>query len=176
MYCSILNGQLNLCIVIDPTGFLATAPGCVEACVIKDCQRSCGRVTFQSCPSLVGGGRLVDCSNLLPSATVVAEKLYFHRCLFVHGEVDPPSGWQKADPPAGGHCSRRYATYWNAFLFTWVNPPPTCSILFKFFIRYLSCFCLLDICWVRVLIAKSEFPLALKKRKKSGNFRSVRDN
>ena len=63
----------------------------------------------------------------LPSATVVAERLCFHRCLFVHkGGCTPPR--QKADtplgrhpldrypPPADGHCSRWYASYWNAFL------------------------------------------------------------
>ena len=73
----------------------------------------------------------------LPSATVVAERLCFHRCLSVHrGEVytpwqtdPPPSGsWTdtaapretpplcRQPPPPDGYCSERYASLWNAFL------------------------------------------------------------
>ena len=72
---------------------------------------------------------------LLPSATVVAERLCFFRCLSVHGRGDvyipgqtPPrqtSPWaytpqaytpQADTPPRDGHCIRRYAFHWNAFL------------------------------------------------------------
>ena len=61
----------------------------------------------------------------LPSATVVAERLCFHRCLSVHrgGGVHTPLGRHplgRHTPPGrhppGGHCSGRYASYWNAFL------------------------------------------------------------
>ena len=103
----------------------------------------------------------------LPSATVVAERIYmFYRCLSVHdgggrctpprqtpswaaplgrhplGRQPPPAdpAWadtlpgqtpprqtplpsrhslpgQTPPPPRDGHCSGRYASYWNAFLF-----------------------------------------------------------
>ena len=79
----------------------------------------------------------------LPSATVVAERLCFHRCLFVHSgggvnlsgqthtpqadtpRVDTPQADTphldnpQADnsPPRDGHCSGQYASYWNAFLY-----------------------------------------------------------
>ena len=57
--------------------------------------------------------------------------LCFHRCLSVHRVGRCPLPWEKhplghplgrhprADtpPPVDGHCSVRYASYWNAFLF-----------------------------------------------------------
>ena len=58
----------------------------------------------------------------LPSATVVAERLCFHRCLSVHwGGLHLPGQagiTPRAEPPSpgDGHCSGRYASYWNAFL------------------------------------------------------------
>ena len=79
------------------------------------------------------------CGKFLPSATVVAERLCSHRCLSVHGGCTP--SWQANTPLAGrhppgrqipplgkhppgryppqadGYCSRRYTSYWNAFLF-----------------------------------------------------------
>ena len=61
-------------------------------------------------------GILLEC---LPSATVVAEKLCFHRCLSVHGgeeEVHTPSWADTPAPQADGHCRGRYASYWNALL------------------------------------------------------------
>ena len=60
-------------------------------------------------------GILLEC---LPSVTVVAEKLCFHRCLSVHGggEVHTPSWADTPAPQADGHCSGRYASYWNALL------------------------------------------------------------
>ena len=83
----------------------------------------------------------------LQSATVVAERLCFHRCLSVHGGRCKPPGrhppgqadttlgrhplprpdtpWPGRHPPplarhpplTDGHCSGRYASYWNAFLY-----------------------------------------------------------
>ena len=59
-------------------------------------------------------------SYLLPSATTVAERLCFHRCLSTRQKADPrPMVRHLPPPPADrrdGHCSRRYASYWNAFL------------------------------------------------------------
>ena len=52
---------------------------------------------------------------------VVAERLCFHRrvCHSVHGAggVYPSMHWGRHPPPPDGHCSGRYASYWNAFLF-----------------------------------------------------------
>ena len=46
-----------------------------------------------------------------------------------HGQTPPgqisPLGqtfsWADTPPPADGYCSRRYASYWNAFLFLWAK-------------------------------------------------------
>ena len=73
--------------------------------------------------------------QFLPSATVVVERLCFHRCLFVHGgRCTPPDRYPLGRHPHGqtppgqapwadtpqsdGHCSRWYASYWYAFLST----------------------------------------------------------
>ena len=73
------------------------------------------------------------CISFLPSATVVAERLCCYRYMSVHsGEVYNPPGrhppgqtptplaetpllWSDP-PPRDGHCSGRYASYWNALL------------------------------------------------------------
>ena len=60
----------------------------------------------------------------LPSATVVAERLCFHRYLSVPLQADipqvPPGKTPpllgRHPPPRDGHCSARYTSYWNAFL------------------------------------------------------------
>ena len=84
--------------------------------------------------------------DLLPSATVVAERLCFHRCLSVQRDglgvhlpplpgrhplwqtprrahtpcqADPPDKHPQADTiPRDDYCSGLYAPYWNAFLFS----------------------------------------------------------
>ena len=75
-------------------------------------------------------------SSFLPSANQVVERLCFYTCLSfcprgrgvsapVHAGIytlpgqTPP--WADPPPhPADGHCCRRYASYWNAFLFFFV--------------------------------------------------------
>ena len=82
------------------------------------------------------GHTKIESKSLLPSATLVAERLCFHRCVSVHGRggggVHPmsrhppgkapsrqtaPAGKHQTPPPADGYCSGRYASHWNAFLF-----------------------------------------------------------
>ena len=87
------------------------------------------------CSALLWRGWYASYSNafLLPSATVIVERLCFHRCLSLHGGgVHPP--WQtprlgihpshgqtiplgRHPHPADGYCRGRYASYLNAFLF-----------------------------------------------------------
>ena len=80
----------------------------------------------------------------------VAARLYFHRCLsvilFTGGGAwrgclaDTPPG--QTPPPPDGHCSGRYASYWNAFLFQnmfetmgFHFPPPKNSRIFPEYVR-----------------------------------------
>ena len=48
-------------------------------------------------------------------------RLCFYMCLSVHGGVPAPVG-VCGDPPGDGYCCGRYASYWNAFLFSLFFP------------------------------------------------------
>ena len=76
--------------------------------------------------TLIGVQVRVRQCKYLPSATKL-RRLCFYTCLStggsasVHAGIPPPQEQAhplKADPPpADGYCCRRYASYWNAFLF-----------------------------------------------------------
>ena len=72
---------------------------------------------------LLNVSRILFVIFLLPPANEVAERWCFHKRMSrilstVGGEVYTPLGRQTPPPPSDRHCSRRYASYWNAFLFT----------------------------------------------------------
>ena len=54
--------------------------------------------------------------TFLPSATVVAERLFSQVSVCPRGVYTPGVDTPPQPHPADGHCSGRYASYWNAFL------------------------------------------------------------
>ena len=77
-------------------------------------QRSWGKVIFsQASVILLTGGGVCSQGGLLLGGVCSRGCLLLRVCLL------PGGAWWR--PPRDGHCSGRYASYWNAFLLTSLN-------------------------------------------------------
>ena len=98
----------------------------------------------------------------------VAERLCFHRRLWFcsqgEGDVYPSMHWVRhPPPPPDGHCSGRYASYWNALLFHVVGADLYFVLLFRIYSAYCMTFhvvrCCLEIQYGFIYKAKIFFDL-----------------
>ena len=98
---------------------------CLQECsIIADTccyrpQRSCGKVMFLPVSVILSTGGGGVWKTPLPRQTPPGQTPLLGRC---PTRADTPLGRHpRADyppPPADGYCSGRYASYWNAFLFS----------------------------------------------------------